>query len=332
MTLECISGTTYYFCHNFRYYFFIVWLPFVVVILVAQVLCLLRCRSLMPAPITYFHNYASTALLSVLITGAYCLRNDPHVGLLAAFAMIGIPFILMAQWCCFFAIGGLRCCSGKSHDPLWLTNIMAVKPLSKDDFQLKLATIRRNPPILEISGASVAGAVVSTGHGTRTYHLHQQISEPFPYVSWEERAEPVLLPESELIIVELETKFEYTAELADYAEEGIRRLHDQVRTAMPNCQLWLAPRVEGAEDIIVGSSLGEPSGFQKFAASGCGIAVYVILAIFGLHSVWLSLYCGRCTVIKFQSIKWMSAQPNFHAPAGHPDMMAGTLRRPTAEP
>jgi hypothetical protein len=61
------------------------------------------------------------------------------------------------------------------------------------------------------------------------------------------------------------------------------------------------------------------------------MAVYFILGIFGLNSVYLSLYCCLCTVLKFQSIKWMSAQPDFHAPAGHEDMMAAALKRPVAE-
>jgi hypothetical protein len=104
--------------------------------------------------------------------------------------------------------------------------------------------------------------------GRRVGRVYQQTIEPLPYVSWEERAEPVALPESNLIIVEVETKFEYTAELATYTMEGVQRFGDRLRATTPQCEVWLMPRVEGVEEVIVGSTIGEPSGFQKFATSG----------------------------------------------------------------
>jgi hypothetical protein len=310
---SCFDVTTVLFCVDIRYNFFFIWGSFVVVILIVHLLSLFLCRSFMPSPITFLHNYVVSAFFSCVITGFYCAAN--RSGSFGVMTIIMIPFIWMILWCAT-VIGMNVSCSNESRlRPQSVMKAMSAPRVSRAGLLQRIANIRRSPPTLNLIAA------IPTRKGTRI-NIQKQA-----YVSWEERCEEIELPSNGHLLILVDSQVEHTLELALAIDA--RRVAWTRELGGGVTQVVVSHAIEGTDKIFIGLDENRTSCFLSFAGNGCGNWIYVFLILMGLHSLYEAVFCAIVTPVVLKTVKWTSASNNFHCCAGESDIYAPTVKPPS---
>lgn len=196
--------------------------------------------------------------------------------------------------------------------------------------------MRRNPPVIQLAGELKTSrhVVTHTSNGVRSGT--QIVTTPFqefhPYVSWEERADAVKIPKnSKLLFVITKCKFKYS--------ENLYALIDQKRNQMAhvasmNGGVATVKRVDfiqGLIPIMLGEGTEDTPSIQKFTRSCFGKFLWYFLAIFGLNTVYETIYASKVTVMKLKCRKYVSDLPDMHCPAYYADAAAPTLENPMCD-
>jgi hypothetical protein len=311
--LYCFDPTAEGFCVDFRYSVFLIWFPFLLVVLTAHVLSRLLCSSFRPSPLTFFMNYVGTGLFSCLVTGFYCISHIQDFGFVGVIMIIMMPAVYQIMLACLSQCPLSRTAGAGRADPRFVRIAMHSPLLSGDDRAMAVAAVRRNPPLLELG---VPGAVIAW---------------PLPYVSWEERCDEVVLPRDAFLVVDFDVRVETTQTLMEFIEQ---HRESQVRALAARwgpVSLVLRPRVNGDTAAYAGCVAGQPSLARKFVHSKCGKFVWGLLMMMGLNSVMEAMYCIGVSRFTVKSVKWVSEQDIFHCPAGFMDLHAPTVSDPQCD-
>jgi hypothetical protein len=330
--IVCIDSTIVGFCVDLRSNLFFLWGGFALLIFISQVLCLMRCPTYMPAPITFFHNYVVSGLFACFITGLKCITNDPVMTISSIFITV-FPMVHMIVWCCIFPAADTSCYPWKKLQPRVILDSFFVPVLSYEQLIAKIAEIRRNPPNVEITGA----IRTMTGHGKNRHYVTNKVVEKQPYCSWEERCEEVKLPPNGPVVLIVNSGIALTYNMAVMLEDRRVTYQQQLQVSDPEGTVTTflshsidnsaAPVVCDADTFVCDADSG-PTCFHRFVRSCFGKFVYFLFAWFGFHSVYESLICASVTPFQLDTVKWVSDTDEFHCPAYTADISAPTTAPP----
>jgi hypothetical protein len=322
-TIRCINLPTYHFCHDVRSYFFMIWFPFAAVIFACQVISILRSPTFMPPFVNFLHNYFVTACWCLMICGFYCAATDNSDDRFLGIVVILFPIILIVQWLCIFVCMGAPCFINPLNSGQRVISVMMREPLPLHSLTQSLKSVRGTAPSIRLEGTEMVNI---TRNRVLTQPYRQ--SEPLAYVSWEERADGLTLPYNSAVSLEVTVKFEYTESLAATINGRMESFREEMLAHSQNqmVSVQFVEEVPGAPECVLGYTGDSIPPFHRWVAQN-GRTWWIALGVFGLHSVFETIYCLMTKSFEFQSVKWLSDKQGLHAAAGQFDDMA-----PAVEP
>ncbi|OHT15721.1 hypothetical protein TRFO_13888 [Tritrichomonas foetus] len=330
--LDCVDKSHQLLCELPQIYFFIVWGCFLLPPVLSLFFSILCCRGTMPPPCTYIINFVFDTIWSLIVTGIYCIATTEKGFEPQFMIMIMVPTIFLLQGTCAFLIGGLPCCRSLKSQPHYIKNLMRQPVFTRNDLEKYIEQIKTGPPVIQLSGTLAIETTINYMHKghmrSRKGIQKTPFQEVHPYVSWEETADAVRIPEKKsLLIVLTDVKFAFTEELQMYMKTKAEQMVKEASHGGGTATVQPVDYVQGLTVLMIATPHNSKPKIQKFTSSCFGKFLWMFLGIFGQHSVYESIYCAHLGRMKVKSRKSISAQPDYHCPAYQPDPAAPTFKR-----